>query len=55
MFQKKGHIASRQLCISGRDSAARRFVLICGYLCKSVSQKFLNNNRNILELWLYFT
>jgi len=32
-----------------RDSAVRRFVLICIYLCKSVSQKFFNN-RNILKL-----
>jgi hypothetical protein len=48
-FGEKGHLASRHLCISGRDFAARRFVLICVYLCKSVSQKFLNN-RNILKL-----
>jgi hypothetical protein len=35
VFGEKGHIASRHLCISGRDFAARRFILICVYLCKS--------------------
>ena len=48
-FGEKGHLASRQLHMSGHGSAARRFVLICGYLCKSVSPKSLNNNRNILK------
>ena len=48
-FGDKGHIASRLLRMSEHGSAARRFVLICGYLCKSVSPKFLNNNRNILK------
>jgi hypothetical protein len=33
--------------MSGHGSAARRFVLICGYLCKSVSPKSLSNNRNL--------
>jgi hypothetical protein len=34
-FGEKGHIAGRQLRMSGHGSAARRFVLICDYLCKS--------------------
>jgi hypothetical protein len=40
-FGEKGHIASGQLRMSGLGSAVRRFVLICVYLCKSVSQKLL--------------
>ncbi len=34
-FGVKGHIASRHLCMPGRDSAARRFVLICVYRARS--------------------
>ncbi len=34
-FDEKGHIAGRQLRMSGHGSAAWRFVLICGYLCNS--------------------
>jgi hypothetical protein len=34
-FGEKGHIASRHLCISGKDSAASRFVLICVYRARS--------------------
>ena len=57
MFQKKvcfafgwkGHLSSRHLCISATDFAAKRFLLICIYLGKSVSQKLLNT-RNILKL-----
>ena len=49
-FGENGHLTSRQLHMSGHGSAARRFVLICGYLCKSVSLKSLSNNRSILKL-----
>ena len=49
-FGEKGHLSSGQLNISGHGSAARRFVLICDYLCKSVSSKSLRNNRDILKL-----
>ena len=49
-FGDKGHITSRSLRMSKHGSAARRFVLICGYLGKSVSPKFLYNNRNIQKL-----
>jgi hypothetical protein len=34
-FGEKAHIASRHLCISGRDSATGRFVLICVYRARS--------------------
>jgi len=36
--------------MSRHGSAAKRFVFICGYLCKSVSPKSVNDNRNILKL-----
>jgi len=45
----KGHIASRSLRMSEHGSAARRFVIIFCYLCKSVSPKFFNNNCKILK------
>ena len=31
-FGEKGHIANRRLRMSGHGSAARQFVLTCGYL-----------------------
>ena len=49
MFQKKGHTANRQLPMSGHGFAAKRFVLFCGYLRKSVSPKSVNDNQNILK------
>ena len=48
-FGEKGHLTSRQPHMSIHGSAARRFLLICGYLCKSVFTKSLSNNRNIIK------